>query len=176
MGVAHADAGDLIADIIGLERFGDAHLGGGAADRHEVGSKDRGTHIDGDRLHYPIDRVEMEYLDAGARFERHLRLGGKAAIINEFADASGGISTHFSLRAIGIEHTHTEIGNLRGANSHETIRADAEMDIAHLDGKFRKVGGDRRCGIEVNIVITCAMHFGKSYFIVFDIHNEMKNT
>ena len=88
-------------------------------------------------------------------------ISGEAIIIDVFGDAAGGISTHFALRAVGIEHAHSEIGNPRRHDSYQAVRTHALVSVAHCDSESAEIVGAIVHAIEVDVIIASPVHFSK---------------
>lgn len=134
------------------------------ADGDALAIKDRLTHIYGDALYLAIlAGEELEGLDAGKGLEGSNGASvGQSVVINIFAYAARGIATHLSFRAVGVEHTHPEVGNIGGEDKDDTIASNAEMAVAHSASEGGDIVRNRgRQAVDINIIVACALHFGE---------------
>ncbi len=168
--IAHAHTGYLICDAIDGLLFGNLCLRVAAEHRNEFRAQLRGTHIDRNRLHHPVGDVQVKHLYTGEGLKSDDSLVGQTAFVNILADTARGVAAHLGLRAIGIEHAHTEIGHLRAHDCNKAIGADAEMNVAHAAREIRKFMGGLHRGVDVNVVVTGAMHLGECYLLMLCFH------
>ena len=105
----------------------------------------------------------MEHLDARKRGQADVERVGQPVVVKIFADAAGGIATHAGLRTVVVENTHRKVGNVRSANEHQTIAADALVAVAPSNGQFFGMLQRISKRIDINIIITCPVHFRKFY-------------
>lgn len=95
----------------------------------------------------------------------------KPPFIEVFSYASRGITTHHSLRTIGIEDAHGEV-SLRyrtSVDEHQPVAAYALVAVAPGYGSRRRVIDGKQHGINIDIVVTTTMHFCKFYYFHFVI-------
>ena len=103
----------------------------------------------------------MQHLDARERLEADGRTLGQPVVVQVLADAARGVATHAGLRAVVVEDAHGEVAHSRGADEHQTVPADALVTVAPQHRKMFGAGQREAHGIDVDVVVARAVHFGK---------------
>ena len=130
-------------------------------DRDLLRPKLRTAHAHAHSLDRAVGHIQPERLDAGACLDRELGLIRQAAVMDIFAHAADGVAAHLGARAVGIVHFHAKIRDLRRADQHEPVAADAEMAIRQPDCRTRRIGHSLGEAVDIDIVIAAALHFCK---------------
>ena len=76
--------------------------------------------------------------------------------------APDGVSAHFSLTAVPIEHPHPRIGTVAGADHNQSVCTDRGVPWGKQACKIRRIFRLRMHPIQKQIVVSRAVHFGKS--------------
>lgn len=186
VGVAHGDGGYPVGEpglLDGLGGFGvglgpvaaeqvlpgvvDDAVESGGGDGNAGGVELGPAHVDGD-LRDAAGSVEgvAELEDTGAGLDADgvvaADVGGDLVVVGQFAGAADTVAAHLRLASVGVEHPHAEVGAGRvigREQEDQPVGADAEMAIGDVPGEFGRVIDPMAEGVDVDVVISDAVHF-----------------
>jgi hypothetical protein len=72
-------------------------------------------------------------------------------------------AAHLRLAAVSVEHAHAHVGLVRRQDKDEAVAADAEVPIGDLLRNGRRVGDRFFEAVDVNVVVTEAVHLGETH-------------
>ena len=123
-------------------------------------------HIDSNAMHYAVLLMQQQRLYARQRLEAYLLLCCQSTLKEILPDATARIAAHHSLRTVGIEDAHGEVGIRNSAviYQHKSIAADTLVAVAPFDSGSRRVGNRMARHINVDVVIATAVHLAKRDF------------
>ena len=82
-------------------------------------------------------------------------------VVQVFADTADAVAAHFSLGAVGVEHAHFCVCNIRGADQDDAVAADAEVMVGQAHRKLLRIVHRMSEAVEIYIIIAAAVHFCK---------------
>ena len=117
--------------------------------------------------------VEIDGQHAAAGLDRQSRLAGNAVVVHVLRHAAQPVAAHLGLGAVGVEHPHPGVGQLRLADEDEPVGADAEVPIADGAGECRQVGGHGVAdAIDVHVIVADPVHLGEPHGARLDEKQE----
>lgn len=158
MRVAHADRCDFILYTVDRLSLADLCFGIFTHNGNKLRLKLRRSHIYSDFGNAVAFGDKFQHLDAGEGLQCDSGFSRQSFLVHIFSDASGGVAAHLGLRAVGIEHPHSEISYVTGENHHKSVRSYSKMGVAYFDGQFTQVIGNGLKTIEINIIISGTVH------------------
>ena len=122
-----------------------AHVDRGAVDASVA------AELDGDREH------------AGAGLDADDVAGGESVVPDVLGHAAHAVAAHLGLAAVGIEHPHAGVGDFRGADEDQSVRADPEVAVGDLAGDPGGVVDLLAEEVDVDVVVPQAFHLGEAH-------------
>ena len=105
--------------------------------------------------------MQVQLAHSGGSIEVDYLFVGQSLFIHILAYAAGRIAAHQALGAVGIEHTHAEVGHSGRPYEHKSVGADAKMAVAQAHGQSAGVGNGETRFIYIDVVVAQTFHFGK---------------
>ena len=126
--------------------------------------QNRLSHVHGhfDYLIVGISR-HMEQFRAGKCVDGQFFFRRDPIIVEILAHAANAVATHFSFRTVIVEDAHRKVTAFVLPDEYNAVAADAFVPIAPSYGKFFGVGYWEAHGVNVNVIVSGAMHFCKFY-------------
>ena len=149
--------GIVIADkcvVFVCDRDGDA-----------VGVENRSADVCGDIHNIAVFDCQMNFLDSAECFDSEIGFGGKPLHINQLAGASQSVSAHLGFASVGIENSHSEIGNCRRTYHDHAVTADTFVSVGN-----KTCGGSRIFYLLVEsdniyIIVAVCLHLGEFHCV-----------
>ena len=128
------------------------------------------SHVDFDIAHFSIAaNPPLHFKNAASCFYSQRIFITNPAVNNKFRDASNSIAAHLRFASVGIKNAHACMGfrlNTWRANQNQTISADCSMPITDSARKRRRIDDIFSNRINIDVVITNAMHLGKAHLFI----------
>ena len=163
MWIAHGNTGDFVHlaahccfkahNFVAGERYGDFL-------RRKLGF----AHVHAPRRHFAVFYGKGQALCSAFRFHQDGGFRNKPVVEQKFSHTANGVAAHFRARTVGIVHLHAKICDVRRADEHQTVPADAEVAVGQADGRGRRIGHRLGEAVDIDIVIAAALHFCKLHF------------
>lgn len=84
-------------------------------------------------------------------------------VVGEFGDAADSVAAHFGFGAVGVEHSHADVGEVGGEDEDEAVGADAEVAVGDFLGEGGGVGYFFGEAVDVDVVVADAVHLGETH-------------
>ena len=109
--------------------------------------------------------MQTEHLYPREGKQANLGLVGHTALVKVLTNTATGITAHHGLATVGIKNAHGKIslGHGRLADEHQSVGTDALVAVTPLDGGRLRVGDIVLRGVNVDVVVTTAVHLGEMY-------------
>ena len=164
MGISHRYTGHPVGFPLYLYGLCD-HLSLFIFSKHRdfTGLQDRFSHIDLHSRHPAILYMKIEILDPSRTDHTDLRLIRQSLIVYIFSHTSDPVSAHFCTGSVHIVHFHFKIRLIRRVDEDHAIPANTKMSVAQTSYELRLLlcRDPFPSTIDINIVISTAMHFRK---------------
>jgi len=161
--VSHGDAGGAEGAAGGAD-FEVERVGSVGANGDGAGVEDGRAHIDRDGGDGAVGcDVEFKMLYSREGFEVDLGRVDEGVVVGVLCYAADAVSAHFGLGAVGVEHSHFEVGGLGGQDEDEAVGADAEVSVADLDGGLSGVVDRLGEAVNVDVIVSRAVHFDETH-------------
>ena len=84
-------------------------------------------------------------------------------VVGIFRHATDAVAAHLPFQAVGVEHSHANVGLLRWHDENQPVAADAGVTIGNERRDARRIGHGFVKAIDVDVVVADAVHLGETH-------------